>query len=171
MAHPDRATVTGSPGATGGSPGRRTRRWWWISASGAAIAAAAVAALTLRPSRPPAPAPTASTVEFELAQAAAHYEKAIKGLEQLTAGDKGELDPAVAATLAHNLEVIDQAIAESRAALEAQPASEPAQASLIESFKAKIAFLEDTLALINEARKGNGAEAAKIASRLKNEKR
>ena len=63
--------------------------------------------------------------------------------------------------------MIDQAITESRAALQAQPNSEPAQQSLLESFKTKIALLQDTVALINEMRKGNDAGAAKIVSGLK----
>jgi len=63
--------------------------------------------------------------------------------------------------------VIDQAILESRAALRTQPASEPAQASLVENFKAKLGLLQDTVALINEMRKGNEAGAGPIVSGLK----
>jgi len=76
-------------------------------------------------------------------------------------------DPRTAATLQKNLAVIDQAISESRAAVRAQPANEPAQQSLIEGFKTKIGLLQDTVALINEMRKGNEAGAARIASGLK----
>ena len=43
----------------------------------------------------------------------------------------------------------------------------PAQQSLIEGFKTKIGLLQDTVALINEMRKGNEAGAARIASGLK----
>jgi len=81
--------------------------------------------------------------------------------------EQSELDPRTAATLQKNLAVIDQAISESRAAVRAQPASEPAQQSLIEGFKTKIGLLQDTVALINEMRKGNEAGAARIASGLK----
>jgi hypothetical protein len=63
--------------------------------------------------------------------------------------------------------VIDQAISESRAALHVQPDSEPAQQSLLDSFKTKIALLQDTVALINEMRKGNEAGATRIVSGLK----
>jgi hypothetical protein len=38
---------------------------------------------------------------------------------------------------------------------------------LIENFKTKIALLQDTVALINEMRKGNEAGAARIVSGLK----
>ena len=51
--------------------------------------------------------------------------------------------------------------------MRAQPASEPAQTSLMENFKAKLALLQDTVALINEMRKGNDAGAARIGSSLR----
>ena len=106
-------------------------------------------------------------VEAELRAAEEHYTKAISGLEQITKTEQGTLDPSTAATLQKNLAVIDQAISESRAALKTQPASEPAQESLVENFKAKIGLLQDTVALINEMRKGNEAGAARIVSGLK----
>ena len=110
---------------------------------------------------------TAQSVEAELRQAEAHYDNAIKGLEQIASAEQNALDPGTAATLRKNLAVIDQAISESRAAVRSQPSSEPAQQSLIENFKTKIALLQDTVALINEMRKGNEAGAARIVSGLK----
>jgi hypothetical protein len=110
---------------------------------------------------------TAQSVEAELMQAEQHYQKAITGLERIANSEKGALDPQTASTLEKNLTVIDQAISESRAALRSQPSSEPAQASLLESFKAKIALLQDTVALINEMRKSDNAGAASVVSRLK----
>ncbi len=107
------------------------------------------------------------SIETELRQAEAHYENAIKGLEAIASTEQNELDPRTAATLQKNLAVIDQAISESRAAVRAQPASEPAQQSLIEGFKTKIGLLQDTVALINEMRKGNEAGAARVVSGLK----
>ena len=109
----------------------------------------------------------AQSVESELLQAEQHYQKAIAGLEQIANAEKGALDPKTAATLQKNLSVIDQAIGESRAALKTQPNNEPAQQSLLESFKTKIALLQDTIALINEMRKGNDAGAAQIVSGVK----
>ena len=108
------------------------------------------------------PAPDAQSIVSELTLAEEHYQKAISGLEQIANAEKGALDPRTAATLQKNLAVIDQAITESRAALKTQPNSEPAQQSLLESFKTKIALLQDTVALINEMRKGNDAGAARI---------
>jgi anti-sigma factor ChrR (cupin superfamily) len=113
------------------------------------------------------PTEAAQSIETELRQAEAHYENAIKGLEGIANSEQSELDPRTAATLQKNLAVIDQAISESRAAVRSQPASEPAQQSLIEGFKTKIGLLQDTVALINEMRKGNEAGAARIASGLK----
>ena len=153
----------------------------------AALAAAAVLVLatvvglryaparTAAPPQAAAPGPTGSvaagdaaqSIESELRQAEAHYEKAIKGLEVIASSEQSELDPRTAATLQKNLAVIDQAISESRAAVRAQPSNEPAQQSLIDGFKTKIGLLQDTVALINEMRKGNEAGAARIASGLK----
>jgi anti-sigma-K factor RskA len=151
--------------------------WTWLAAA-AAILIAVTVGLRYRPTPATPPAPVAATpaddtsvtaqasVEAELRAAEEHYDKAIKGLEQITNAEKGALDTQTAATLQKNLAVIDQAISESRAAVRAQPASQPAQDSLIESFKAKLALLQDTVALINEMRKGNEAGGARLGSGL-----
>ena len=174
-----------SPQATGGGAAARTRMprtavVAWLAAA-AAIVVAAVVGLRYVPAQRQQSASSAradatevasadaaaQAVEAELRQAEAHYENAIKGLEQIANAEQNTLDPRTAATLQKNLAVIDQAISESRAAVRAQPASEPAQQSLIENFKAKIGLLQDTVALINEMRKGNEAGAAQIVSGLK----
>ena len=176
-AAPGRATPTPAPppkagryrATRRGSRRRRrscSRRWSACATRRRGTPSAAGA-----PRRAPSAAITASdaaqSIETELRQAEAHYEKAIKGLEAIANSEQSELDPRTAATLQKNLAVIDQAISESRAAVRAQPASEPAQQSLIEGFKTKIGLLQDTVALINEMRKGNEAGAARIASGLK----
>jgi anti-sigma factor RsiW len=102
------------------------------------------------------------SVEAELQQTERHLERAVTGLEVL-ARDRQTLDPQVAAEVQKNMLVIDRAIGESRAALRTDPLSAEAQDSLFEAFRAKIALLQDTVALINEVRKGNQAEAARIA--------
>lgn len=162
----------------------RPRQLAWLAAAATLVVATAVGLKFVRSSgRQAGPAPAtatapiasdaaaanaaAQTVEAELRQAEDHYEKAIKGLEQIANAEQDVFDPRTAATLQKNLAVIDQAISESRAALRAEPASEPAQQSLLESFKAKMALLQDTVALINEMRKGNDAGAARIVSGLK----
>jgi hypothetical protein len=126
--------------------------------------APAVATTVLQSTAPDA---SAQTVEAELRAAEAHYDKAIKGLEQIATNQQTTLDPNTAATLKKNLAVIDQAISESRAAVRAQPTSEPAVSSLMDNFKTKLALLQDTVALINEMRKGNEAGAARAVSGLK----
>jgi anti-sigma factor RsiW len=151
---------------------------WRYLAAAAVLVIATIVGLQFRRSNNPipasattsnavAPSDAAVAIEAELRAAEQHYEKAISGLEQIAKSEQGSLDPQTAATLQKNLAVIDQAISESRAALRAQPASEPAQQSLIENFKTKIAFLQDTVALINEMRKGNDTGAARIVSGLK----
>jgi len=156
---------------------RQTLSPWvpWLAAAAALVLAVAIG-MRYVPARqvdvaetgaPAAAGEAALSVETELRQAEAHYENAIKGLEAIANSEQSELDPRTAATLQKNLAVIDQAISESRAAVRAQPASEPAQQSLIDGFKTKIGLLQDTVALINEMRKGNEAGAARIASGLK----
>ena len=105
------------------------------------------------------------SLEAELQQAETHFENAIQKLDAL-AKDRRALDPQVAANLQKAQLVIDQSIDESRAALKVNPSSERAQESLFEAFRTKITLLQDTIALINEMRKGNQAEAARIADGL-----
>jgi anti-sigma factor RsiW len=69
-------------------------------------------------------------------------------------------DPATAAVLKKNLLVMNEAIAESRKALEADPQNRSAQ--LYENLKRKIRFLQDTIALMNSMRQGDAAGAAEI---------
>lgn len=150
-----------------------TTKWLAGLAAAAVLALAVTASVVWQQGRPaPAPArvdPATATpaellgsVEAEFAQAEKHLESAVAGLEVL-AKDRQALDPQVAADLQKSLHVIDQAIGESRAALKTQPLSTEAQESLFEAFRSKIALLQDTIALINEVRKGNQAEAARIA--------
>jgi len=168
------------------SPRSPFRQWIGFAAAAAVLVVATVAGLRylmVAPARPNTPATAASTpgsrddaartqasaavVEAELRAAEEHYDKAIKGLEQIASAEQGALDTNTAATLQKNLAVIDQAINESRAAVIAQPTSEPARESLLESFRSKLALLQDTVALINEMRKGNEAGAARVVSGLK----
>jgi anti-sigma factor RsiW len=158
----------------------RASRARWLAVAAALVLATFVglrfSPFGARRTTPDAPASIATTgnavnaadaLETEMRQAEQHYEKAIKGLEKIANAEQGALDPGTAATLTKNLAVIDQAIGESRAAVRSQPASEPAQQSLIENFKTKIGLLQDTVALINEMRKGNETGSARAISGLK----
>jgi hypothetical protein len=156
-------------------PATRTHRSTtaWLAAVAALVVAATGGLWTIRASRhapeagPGAEASSAQPIEAELVQAEQHYQKAITGLEKIANAEKGALDPVTAATLRKNLGVVDQAIDESRAALHTQPNSGPARESLLESFRAKVDLLQNTIALINEMRKGNDDQAARIISGLK----
>jgi hypothetical protein len=113
------------------------------------------------------------SVEAEFRLAEQHYQNAIAKLEQAArldqAGsgrDDNALDAQTAAMLQKNLQVIDQAIAESREALRSEPLSAPARDSLFDALKRKVALLQDTIALMNEMRKGNSAGAAQIVDGL-----
>jgi hypothetical protein len=98
--------------------------------------------------------------EFRLAEE--HYQNAIAKLEEAAKSDQNAIDPQTAAMLQKNLQVIDQAIAESRAAFRSEPTSTPARDSLFEALKRKVSLLQDTIALMNEMRKGNAAGAAQV---------
>jgi anti-sigma factor RsiW len=106
------------------------------------------------------------SVQADLQAAEQHYDRAIQGLEQIARSESGELDPQVAAVLQKNLQVVDQAIDESRAALKTQPASATAQDGLFEAMRTKVALLQQTVELINEMRKGNQAEAGRLMQDL-----
>ena len=123
------------------------------------------AATTAAPGSNEATAAELKSLQTELEQAQAHFENAIQKLDALTK-DQRALDPQVAANLQKAQLVIDQSIDESRAALKVNPANERAQESLFEAFRTKISLLQDTISLINEMRKGNQAEAARIADGL-----
>jgi copper chaperone CopZ len=106
------------------------------------------------------------SVEAELDLADQHYEKAIAELDKVAKAGQAVLDPQTAAVLQKNIGVTDQAIRESRAALRSEPTSEVAQSSLFEALQRKVGLLRDTVALINEMRKGNQAGTAEIVGSL-----
>lgn len=156
--------------------------WRWVALAAALVIVVAGSLVGLRRSLDTAPGPTAPTVattspadtpgdlvgaiESELDLAARHYENAIAGLERVASESDSPIDPAVMATVRENLEIIDQAIDDSRQALRTDPQSQIAQESLFDAFRRKVALLQDTIALMNEMRKGNPAGATAIASGL-----
>lgn len=161
----------------------RTRRmdWRWVALAALLVIVIAGSLLALRRSlgSASAPAPVVATlpgedtpgalvssIESELDLAAKHYENAIAGLERVANESDSPLDAAMMATVKDNLEIIDQAIDDSRQALRTDPQSQLAQESLFDAFRRKVALLQDTIALMNEMRKGNPARATAIASGL-----
>jgi anti-sigma factor RsiW len=91
----------------------------------------------------------------EIRLAEQHYQNAIAKLEEAARTDEDVLDPQAAADLKKNLQVLDQAIAESRDALRVEPNSAAAVGALLEAMRRKVVVLQSTLALMNEIRKGN----------------
>jgi hypothetical protein len=102
------------------------------------------------------------SITDDLTAAERHYQSAIQKLEAAVQTNDGSIAPELAAVLEKNLPVIDQAIAESRSALQSEPQSAPARDSLFEALRQKVNLLQDTIALMNEMRKGNSAGAAQI---------
>jgi hypothetical protein len=160
---------------------RRGLDWRWVALAATLVLVIAGSLLVMRRSFREAPAPMTAaapaeagapdadpmtTIEGELDLAAKHYENAIAGLEQVAAESETPLDPIVMATVRENLDVIDQAIDDSRQALRTDPQSQLAQESLFDAFRRKVALLQDTIALMNEMRKGNPSRATAIASGL-----
>ena len=91
------------------------------------------------------------------------YTRAIAGLEQAADAQKATLEPQVAAMLDRNLQVIDEAITESRAAVRSAPQSVVARESLFEALRKKVSLLQDTIALVGDISSGNPAGASRLA--------
>lgn len=163
-------TLRNEAGRAGSRRRHYGQAWTWLAAA-AVLLVAVFIGVRFGPATEPAgngfdveAAAAAQAIEAELQLAEEHYQKAISGLERIASAEDAAFDPATAATLQENLEVINQAIDESRSAVRLEPASGEAQYSLIENFKTKLALLQDTVALINELRAGNDAAAARIVS-------
>jgi anti-sigma factor ChrR (cupin superfamily) len=153
-------------------PARRPAVWQWVGlAAMLVIVTMAVYFVMRAPGVAPAPGNAGSDVAVqdvanELKLAMQHYENAIAKLEALTKNNDGAIDPAMADMLQKNLAVVDQAIAESRVALQSNPESEPARESLFEALRRKVGVLQATVTLMNQMRQGNPAGAAGAAAGL-----
>jgi hypothetical protein len=149
----------------------RTYTWMTLAATllaGTGVAIVWRANQTAAPVSPIAAAPASphgnardpravEAIETELQIAAAHYEKAIAGLEAIVAEDRSRLDPKVAVIVERNLALIDKAIADSRTALQGQPGSLMAQESLFDAYRRKVTLLQDLIALASDAKR-NGLD-------------
>lgn len=124
-----------------------------------------------------APAPSPATaddqaalvdmVTEELRAADDHYTKAIDGLEQIIAQNDGVLPAELQATLNENLDLIEQAIQDSRSAIRSEPTSTVAQESLLSALRRKVSLLQNTILLINEIRKGEGDNARDLIDEMR----
>jgi predicted anti-sigma-YlaC factor YlaD len=135
----------------------RLLRWTSLGAlAAAAVLVIAIAAgVRWRTELPPSVASVdgvAPVVNAELLEMERHYDAAFKDLEQIATTERAVLGDTTGATISQSLALVDRAIVESRAAVAEEPSNEPAQQSLIESFRMKLALLQETVALINELR-------------------
>jgi hypothetical protein len=110
------------------------------------------------------PEPVSILAEYQAAEQ--DLTATIEGLERIASTDASPLDMETADVLKANLTVLDGAIGESREALKKEPENDVAQQSLFDALRSKVALLQDTIALINEMRKGNSEGAARIVSGL-----
>jgi anti-sigma factor RsiW len=97
-------------------------------------------------------------VDAELTKSVGHLQNAVEQATKM----EDSLDPETAAVIQKNLLVINEAVAETRAVLKADPQNAAAQQTLYETLKQKIQFLQNTITLMNEMRQGDAAGAAEI---------
>ncbi len=100
----------------------------------------------------------------ELALAMQHYDTAIVELEALAKSGSDVLDVQMAEALRQNIQTVNAAIEESRAALTDNPESSTARVSLFEALRRKVVVLQATVNLMNEMRKGNQTGAVEAAA-------
>jgi hypothetical protein len=146
--------------------------WLAIAATLVLAVGAAIFVVFSRVSHAPAPANTtvsnagpADSVQSgveDLRQAERLLQSGITKLKEGMGSDTQALPIAAATTLDKNLQILDQAIAESSAALQQEPQNVAARNSLFDALQRKISLLQDTIALMNEMRKGNAAGAAQL---------
>ena len=112
------------------------------------------------------PSSVQSGVE-DLRQAERLLQSGIAKLKEGMGSDQASIPAETAATLDRNLAILDQAIAESSAALQQEPHNVAARNSLFDALQRKIALLHGTITLMNEMRKGNAAGAAQMVEGVK----
>jgi hypothetical protein len=112
----------------------------------------------------PTGTPSVQRIADELALAMKHYDNAITELESLAKSNSDVLDTQMAETLRQNIQTVNAAIDESRAALVQNPNSQPARESLFEALRRKVVVLQATVNLMNEMRKGNQTGAVEAAA-------
>ena len=105
-------------------------------------------------------------VEEEFRKAEQHYQNGIAKLEEAAKTNDGAIDTQTAEMLQKPLLEIDRAIAESREALRNDPQSVAARNSLFAALKRKVIVLQDTIALMNQMRKGDAAGTAQVADTI-----
>ena len=102
------------------------------------------------------------SVADELRLAEQHFQAAISKLEAAAQADPDSVAPDTVAAIKTNVGMINDAIAESQAALTNEPQSAAARSSYFQALRQKVTLLQNTIALMNEMRKGNSAGAAQL---------
>lgn len=164
------------------NPVYRTWNWRALAAAAAIVLLLGGAAWLVRSRQPGAPvtgsaavtdAPGNATgpdvvqsVEMQMQLAEEDYARTIQGLEAIATVEVSTLDPETADVVQANLTLIDAAIGESQAVLEEEPTNTVAQESLFGALQSKVSLLQDTIALINEMRKGDPEGAARVVSEM-----
>ena len=77
----------------------------------------------------------------------AQYDAAVADLEKALKNGRGKLDKATIEIVEHNLQIIDQAIAQARDALAADPANSYLSGHLVETRRRKLDLLRRAAAL------------------------
>jgi hypothetical protein len=128
------------------SPARAVAWTRWAPLAAAAVLLVTVTAVvTFRLSRPDAPnagPATSAHAPVEGFAADREYVLAAEDLERVLAEGRDNLSPATVAVLERNLALIDAAIAEARAALEADPANADLRALLWGAHRQKLDLLD-----------------------------
>ena len=145
---------------------RETRSIAWKAAAVLLLGVGLWLAMRTAPPAPETERELAERVSDDLLAAEAHYESAISGLEELIASNDGALPDNLRKTLTDNLDVIEGSIEESRSAIATEPESAVARESLMEAFQRKLSLLQNMVLLINEVRKGEGANALELIDEM-----
>ena len=152
-----------APVAAAPETSSRSEKWQWLGLAAALLLTtlavysitkpeiAAPIAVTDTTVGNPAEAPTVETVDETMKRAQAEYEKAIVQLEQLAKSDDPRVS-AAASALQRSVTTIDSAIAESRAALNSSPDSQPARTSLFEALVGSSIAESDSISCLTPSR-------------------
>ena len=144
----------------------------WLAIAAALVLAVGASLFLVFPRQPASPGSVAAgnaaatdTVQSgveDLRKAEQLLQSGVAKLKEGLGSDEQALPSAVTATLDSNLQILDQAIAESSSALQREPQNAAARNSLFDALQRKISLLQDTVALMNEMRKGNAVGVAQV---------
>ena len=113
---------------------------WLIQAPGSTVSNLPLAAVDS-----PSVAPVVVNASHNAAQS---YAAAVADLERVLAGGRGQLDTTTIKVIEQNLAAIDQAIAQARRALEADPANMYLNTHLAETMRRKLELLRQAATLV-----------------------